>query len=64
MSKDKNSEIKCLYCDGDKCSRLPRILGIFKRKCVYATDVPHFPCHLEIRSPDRDFLQGKGIVKW
>ncbi len=56
-------EIKCLFCEGEKCSRLPKLFGIFKRKCVYAIDVPHYPCHLEVRKPTKDFLLGRGIIR-
>ncbi len=57
------NEIKCLFCEGERCGRLPKILGMFKRKCIYAVDVPSYPCHLEVRNPDKDFLIGKGIIK-
>lgn len=57
-------ENKCIHCHKERCSAMPRILGIFKRKCIYAVDVPHFPCHLETHSPDSNFLRGKGIIKW
>jgi len=58
------SKTCCLYRIGVRCSMMPKILGVVKRKCIYVTNVPCYKCHLQIEEfDDRDYLAEHGVIK-
>lgn len=60
--------VNCQYFNRDscQCSQLPKVLGIFKRHCIYWGDVIHYKCHLQKEYPDpitKEILQLNGVIR-